>query len=250
MSYNQRDEVRPRLYGNKRIAYENLTKKERRILVIGDTHAPFTSNRYLDFCKETYAAYNCNQTVFIGDIVDNHYPSYHDTDPNGLGGGNELAYAIEQIHMWSEAFPVADVTIGNHDRMIMRKAFSSSIPQEWIKSYNEVLGVNWNWVDRVVYDNVQYIHGEGGTARTKCRSDLMSTVQGHLHSQAYTEWYVGANFKVFGMQVGCGIDHDSYAMAYAKSGKKPAIGCGVVIGGHTAINILMDNEIRNTAGFR
>ena len=78
----------------------------------------------------------------------------------------------------------------------------------------------------------------------------MSTVQGHLHSQAYTEWYVGANFKVFGMQVGCGIDHDSYAMAYAKRGKKPAIGCGVVIGGHTAINILMDNEIRNTAGFR
>ena len=117
-------------------------------------------------------------------------------------------------------------------------------------SYNEVLGVNWNWVDRVVYDNVQYIHGEGGTARTKCRADLMSTVQGHLHSQAYTEWYVGANFKVFGMQVGCGIDHDSYAMAYAKRGKKPAIGCGVVIGGHTAINILMDNEIRNTAGFR
>jgi len=152
--------------------------------------------------------------------------------------------------MWSEAFPVADVTIGNHDRMIMRKAFSSSIPQEWIKSYNEVLGVNWNWVDRVVYDNVQYIHGEGGTARTKCRADLMSTVQGHLHSQAYVSWFMGQVDKIFGMQVGCGIDNDSYAMAYAKRGRRPVIGCGVVIGGHTAINILMDNEIRNTAGFR
>jgi hypothetical protein len=239
MKYNY-NQIRPRLHGNRRKAFENLTKDERRILIIGDIHAPFTLEEYLEFCKDTYAAYNCNQTIFIGDIVDNHYPSYHEVDPNGMGGGEELELAIEQIQMWYKAFPKADVTIGNHDRMIMRKAFSSAIPREWIKSYNEVLGVDWNWVDRVVYDNVQYIHGEAGTARTKCRADLMSTVQGHLHTQAYTEWYVGANFKVFGMQVGCGIDHDSYAMAYAKRGKKPAIGCGVVIGGHTAINVLMD----------
>ena len=236
-NYNQ---IRPRLHGNRRRAFENLTKDERRILIIGDIHAPFTLGEYLEFCKDTYAAYNCNQTIFIGDIIDNHYPSYHEVDPNGMGGGEELELAIEQIQMWYKAFPKADVTIGNHDRMIMRKAFSSAIPKEWIKSYNEVLGVDWNWVDRIVYDNVQYIHGEAGTARTKYRADLMSTVQGHLHTQAYTEWYVGANFKVFGMQVGCGIDHDSYAMAYAKRGKKPAIGCGVVIGGHTAINVLMD----------
>ena len=236
-NYNQ---IRPRLHGNRRRAFENITKDERRILIIGDIHAPFTLAEYLEFCKDTYAAYNCNQTIFIGDIIDNHYPSYHETSPNGMGGGDELELAIEQIQMWYKAFPKADVTIGNHDRMIMRKAFSSAIPKEWIKSYNEVLGVDWNWVDRVVYDNVQYIHGEAGTARTKCRADLMSTVQGHLHTQAYTEWYVGANFKVFGMQVGCGIDHDSYAMAYAKRGKKPAIGCGVVIGGHTGINVLMD----------
>lgn len=239
MKYNY-NQIRPRLHGNRRRAFENLTKDERRILIIGDIHAPFTLTEYLEFCKDTYAKYNCNQTIFIGDIIDNHYPSYHETSPNGMGGGEELELAIEQIQMWHKAFPKADVTIGNHDRMIMRKAFSSAIPKEWIKSYNEVLGVDWNWVDRIVYDNVQYIHGEAGTARTKCRADLMSTVQGHLHTQAYTEWYVGANFKVFGMQVGCGIDHDSYAMAYAKRGKKPAIGCGVVIGGHTAINVLMD----------
>jgi hypothetical protein len=68
----------------------------------------------------------------------------------------------------------------------------------------------------------------------------MSTVQGHLHTQCYVQWFVGQNFKIFGMQVGCGIDNDAYAMGYAKRGKKPAIGCGVVIGGHTAINELMD----------
>ena len=233
-------ESRPRLRGNKRIAYENLIKKERRILVIGDIHAPFSLDGYLDFCKEVYAKHNLNQVIFIGDILDNHYSSYHETDPNGLSGGDELDVAIAQVADWSEAFPVADVIIGNHDRLIMRKAFSSAVPKEWIKSYNEVLGTNWNWTERIVYDNVQFVHGEGGTARTKARNDMMSTVSGHIHTQAYCEWLVGRNFKVFGMQVGCGIDASSYAAAYARNFRRQAIGCGVVLGGHTAFNCLME----------
>ena len=233
-------ECRPRLKGNKKIAYDNLMKKERRILVIGDIHAPFCLDGYLDFCKEVYAKYNLNQVVFIGDILDNHYASYHETDPNGMSGGTELEYAIAQVTKWADAFPIADVIIGNHDRIIMRKAFSSSVPMEWIRSYNEVLGTDWDWSERVVYDNVQYVHGEGGTARTKAKNDMMSTVSGHIHTQAYCEWLVGRNFRVFGMQVGCGIDADSYGAAYARHFIRQAIGCGVVLGGHTAFNCLME----------
>jgi len=233
--------MRPRLSGNKLKAYNNLIRDERRILVIGDLHEPFCLDGYIEFCQDTYARYNCNQVIFIGDIIDNHYSSYHETDADGLGGGDELDLAIEKIAQWYRAFPVADVTIGNHDRIIMRKAFTGSIPRRWIKSYNEVLGTpNWNWVERIEYDNVQFVHGEGGTARTKAKNDMMSTVQGHIHTQAYTEFHVGKNFKIFGMQVGCGVDSKSYAAAYAKHFKKQAIGCGVVIGGHTAINVLMD----------
>jgi len=237
MKYN---DFRPRLKGNKRKAYEHINKAERRILVIGDIHAPFTLDRYLEFCIDTYAKYNCNQVIFIGDIIDNHYASFHATDPDGMGGGDELDIAIKEVRKWAKAFPKADVTIGNHDRIIMRKAFDSQIPSRWIKSYNDVLGTNWNWVEQIVYDNVQYVHGEGGTARTKSKNDMMSTVQGHIHTQAYCEWNVGKKFRIFGMQVGCGVDAKSYAAAYAKNFKKQAIGCGVVLGGHTAINCLMD----------
>jgi predicted phosphodiesterase len=233
---------RPRITGNKKAAYDYITSKERRILIIGDIHAPFCVDGYLEFCMDVYAKHNCNQVIFIGDIIDNHYSSYHETDPDGLSGRDELEFAIDQVQGWAESFPKADVIIGNHDRMIMRKAFSSSIPKKWIRHYNEVLGTNWNWVERIEYDGVQYVHGEGGTARTKAKNDMMSTVQGHIHTQAYTEWMVGKNFKIFGMQVGCGIDAESYAAAYAKHYKKQAIGCGVVIGGHTAINCLMDLE--------
>tara|TARA_R100000781_G_scaffold114674_1_gene86122 strand:+ start:1860 stop:2576 length:717 start_codon:yes stop_codon:yes gene_type:complete len=234
------DQIRPRLSGNRRKAFENLNKKERRILIIGDIHAPFELEGYHEFCLDVYAKYNCNQVIFIGDIIDNHYASYHETDPDGFSGGEELAYAIRDVEKWKNSFPKADVIIGNHDRMIMRKAFTSAIPKEWIKDYNEVLGTNWNWEDRVVYDGVQYVHGEGGTARTRCKNDMMSTVQGHIHTQAYVEWVVGRKFKVFGMQVGSGIDTTAYAAAYAKNFKKQAVGCGVVFGGHTAFNCLME----------
>ena len=179
--------------------------------------------------------------MFIGDIIDNHYSSYHETSADGMGGLDELELAIKRISRWYNAFPKATVIIGNHDRIIMRKSQTSSIPSKWIKSYKEVLEVpNWNFVERYVKDGVQYLHGEGGTARTKCRADMMNTVQGHLHTQAYCEHYVGQNFRVFGLQTGCGIDHESYAMAYAKYGKKPAIGCAVILNnGKTPLNLLM-----------
>ena len=234
-------DFRPRLNGQKKEAYLNITKDENRVLVIGDLHEPFCLDGYFEFCVDTYNKYNCNKVVFIGDIIDNHYSSYHETDADGMGGGQELDLAINKLKKWYKQFPEATVTIGNHDRIIMRKAQTSAVPRKWIKDYKEVLETpNWNFVDRIVIDGVQYVHGEGGTAHTKCRADMMPTVQGHLHTQCYTQWFVGANFKVFGMQVGCGIDHDAYAMAYAKRGKKPAIACGVVIGGHTPINNLMN----------
>ena len=232
-------DIRPRINAQQKRALDYLRTKERRILVVGDLHCPFEIDGYFEFCLDTYDRFACNQVIFIGDILDNHYSSYHETDANGMSGGYELQEAIKHVDKWAQAFPIADVIIGNHDRLIMRKAFSSSVPREWIKDYNEVLGTAWNWVERIEYDGVQYVHGEGGSARTKAKNDMQSTVQGHIHTQAYVEWLVGNRSKIFGMQVGCGIDRDSYAAAYAKHYKKQAIGCGVVIGGHTAINCLM-----------
>tara|TARA_B100000424_G_scaffold170510_1_gene131357 strand:+ start:28488 stop:29201 length:714 start_codon:yes stop_codon:yes gene_type:complete len=234
-------DFRPRLKGNKLKAFLNITKRENRVLIIGDLHEPFCLDNYLDFCSNIYSKYNCNKVIFIGDVIDNHYSSYHETDADGLGGGDELDIAIDRISRWYTEFPKAHVIIGNHDRIIARKAQTGGIPSRWIRDYSDVLNTpGWTFIERLVVDNVQYIHGEGGTARTKAKGDMMSTVQGHLHTQCYTEWCVGAKFKVFATQVGCGIDHEKYAFAYAKAGKKPAIGCAVVFGGHTVINELME----------
>ncbi len=215
----------------------------RNVLCIGDLHCPFDLDDYADWLYEQYEIYNCNQVVFIGDIIDNHYSSYHETYADGLGGADELEFAIKRIARYYKKFNKkgTKVIIGNHDRIIMRKSQTSNIPSKWIKSYKEVLEVpNWDFVERFVQDGVQYVHGEGGTARTKCRADMMNTVQGHLHTQAYTEHYVGRNFRVFGTQVGTGINFSQYSFAYAKAGKKPAIGCAVILNNGTLpINLLM-----------
>lgn len=207
-----------------------LTGNPNNILIIGDLHAPFTLPKYLDFCLEQQRKYQCGKVIFIGDIIDNHYSSYHESDPDGMSAGAELDKAINDIQAYYKAFPVATVIIGNHDRLVHRKAFSGGVSKRWVKEYNEVLKVpNWDFVENVDIFNVNINHGEGGTARTKMKKELQSQIQGHLHSDFYIEYIVGKNFRIFGMQIGSGVDHKSYAMSYGRNFKKPAIGCGVLL---------------------
>lgn len=234
-------EVRPRLKGSLLANHEMFTKEESRVLIIGDPHEPFCLEGYREFCYDTYQKYNCNRVVHIGDAVDNHYASYHETDADGMGGGEELDMAIEKTALWKEMFPKLDLLIGNHDAIIARKAQTGNIPKKWIKSYQEVLEVpGWTFQEELIIDDVMYIHGIGSKAHIRAVKNMMSTVQGHHHTECYTHWYVGKKQRVFGMQVGCGIDQKAYAMAYGKWFPKSAIACGVVIGGHTPINVMMD----------
>ena len=235
-------DFRPRIKGKVLKAYENLTKKEDRVLVIGDLHEPFCHKDYLKFCKETYEKHNCNRVVFIGDIIDNHYSSYHESSADGFGGKYELDKAIKKLAKWYKAFPNADVTLGNHDRIIIRKAQTSNIPSKWIKEFSEVLETpNWNFVTDVYYDGVRYVHGDkSGKPRMAVKRDMVSTVSGHYHTDMYVEWMFGKTRAIFAMAVGCGIDAKSYAMGYMQGGKKEAIGVGIVIGGHCAFNVKMN----------
>jgi predicted phosphodiesterase len=202
------------------------------VLVIGDIHEPFALKGYLEFCRETQEKFKCGTVVFIGDVIDNHFSSFHISDPDGYGAGEELDRAIDKIAEWVHVFPKAYVCIGNHDRMAFRKAEAGGVSKRWIKNYSEVLGApEWDFVDEVVLDGVNYNHGEGGTARLKMKNEFQSQVQGHIHTQAYVEWSFGETHANFGMQVGCGVDRKAYAVAYAKRFKKQAISCGVVLNG-------------------
>ena len=203
-----------------------------RVLIIGDLHEPFCLDGYLEHCKDVYTQYACTSVLFVGDIIDNHFSGYHESDPDGLCAGHELELAIKKIHKWYKAFPSAKVILGNHDLIIARKAYSGGVANQWIRSYGEVLKTpNWKFAEEFIIDGVTYCHGTGSKARNRAKRELCSVVQGHYHSESYIEYTVGNKFKIFAMQVGCGVDRKSYAMAYGKHFAKPAIGCGVVIDG-------------------
>jgi len=212
-------------------------QEERRILIIGDLHAPFIKKGYLEHCQDIAAKHNTNKTIFIGDIIDNHYSSFHGTDPDGFAAGEELDRAVYHIQDWHTAFPDADVVIGNHDRIIIRKAFAAGISNRWIKDYQEVLETpTWDFDLSYEYDGVLYIHGEGAGgingALSKALNKRKSIVQGHFHTESHIRWNASSEDLLFGMQIGCGIDDEAYALAYAKfNTKKSIISCGVVLDG-------------------
>ena len=209
-----------------------INEGDERVLVIGDLHAPFILDGYLEFCYDMFNKYDCNRVVFMGDLIDNHYSSYHETDPDGFGGGEELERAIHQLKRWVHTFPVADICIGNHDRLILRKAFSSGIPRAWVKDFSDILGApDWNFGEQFIYNHVRYIHGDGGvgTALTAYKRDMISTVTGHFHTKSGIEFHVGTHIALWGMQIGAGMNDKSYAAAYARGSKKSIINCGIVL---------------------
>lgn len=209
-----------------------MNKKDN-ILVIGDIHEPFSLDGYLEHCKEMYDKHNCNKVIFIGDIIDNHFGSYHETDTDAYGAKYELRKCIKKVAKWYKAFPEAEVCVGNHDAIVSRKAQSGGIPEAWIRDYSDVLQTpNWVWGTDFIHDNVRYTHGhKSSKARTAYKRDMMSTVTGHFHTDFYIEYNFGVNHNIFAMAVGSGVNDKAYAVRYAAGGKKSAIGCGVVLDG-------------------
>lgn len=216
--------------------------KERRVLVVGDLHAPFIRNGYLQFCKDVYKEYKCNEVVFIGDQVDNHASSFHDHDPDGFSAGHELDAAIGQLSHWVAAFPKAKVCIGNHDRLPMRQAVASGVSTRWVRNYSEVLKCpGWEFKEWFEIDGVKYVHGEGQKAHIRMMNERQSIVCGHRHSELQITYSVSEHDRLWAMQVGWGGDQKAYSMAYAKDFKKGVVSCGVVLkNGEQPLAIPMD----------
>lgn len=202
------------------------------VLVVGDLHTPFTKKGYLEHCIDVYKRYNCDRVIFIGDIIDNHFSSYFESDPDGMGAGDELAMSIEMLKPWYKAFPEADVVLGNHDKLIQRKSFSSGLSNLWIKEFKDVLQTpNWNYQSNFIYNGVLYVHGENcGNLTNVILNNRMSVVIGHLHCKCEIVYNASKHDLLFGMAVGCGIDITKYAFVYQENNvKRPILSCGVVL---------------------
>ncbi|MCK5608960.1 metallophosphoesterase [Candidatus Pacearchaeota archaeon] len=208
-----------------------------RVLTIGDIHEPVSHPGYLDFCKDLYDEWRCNEVVFIGDIADWHAVSFHAAHPECPGPDDEFKVAKKGIDRWRKAFPKAKVCIGNHDERIIRLAESVNIPKRFIRDYADIWETpEWTWDWDFIIDDVYYFHGTGNggihASFNAMKKRLMSVVMGHCHSVAGIKWLVNPQKRIFGMDVGTGIDVRAMQFAYGKHCiQKPIISAGVILNG-------------------
>ena len=206
-------------------------------LIVGDIHNPVAHPAYLPFCQSLQEEYQCDDVMFIGDVVDWHAISFHSKHPEAPGPKDEHELAYEAIQRWATAFPRARVCIGNHDARVIRTAEEAGIPSKFIRNFAETWGTpGWDWQNDFVLDDVYYFHGTGTSGihpafNSMCKQ-LMSVVQGHIHSAGGIKWRANPQRRVFGMDVGCGIDDRAYAFAYGRDQKiRSILSAAVVLDG-------------------
>lgn len=221
-----------------------------RILLISDMHIPYHHPDTLAFLKHLKEKYNPTRVICLGDELDKHALSYHDSDPDLKSAGDELRSALPVIKELEKMFPKMDIIDSNHGSLVWRKAKTHGIPRQYIKSYNQVLevGDGWRWHNDMTIDlpngNRCYLHhGKSNNVTRVSQSMGMCTVQGHFHEVFKTEYWGNPNGLYWGLQCGCLIDDESYAFSYNNVNlKRPVIGTGLIIDSHPVLEPMVLNK--------
>ena len=224
-----------------------------RILFISDMHIPYHHVDTISFLKRLKAKYNPTRVICLGDELDKHALSYHDSDPDLPSAGDELKKSLPVIKELFEIFPTMDIIESNHGSLVWRKAKTFGIPKHYIKSYNDVLGVDggWKWSFDLTINlpNGQkcYVH-HGKTSNVIQLSQQMGmcAVQGHFHESFKIDYWGNPTGLYWGMQCGCLIDDDALAFNYNNVNiKRPIIGTGLVIDSMPILEpMILDKEGR------
>ena len=124
------------------------------ILIISDTHIPYHHKDLFPFLKAIKKLYKPTKIVHIGDEVDKHALSFHDSDPDLPSAGDELKISLPIIKELEKLFPTMDLLDSNHGSLVFRRALKYGIPKAYLKKYNDFLkvGKGWKWHDDLTLD--------------------------------------------------------------------------------------------------
>lgn len=212
--------------------------KKQTILVISDLHEPFSHPDSLAFLKHIKATYNPTDVVCIGDEVDYHALSFHDSDPDLDSVGTELIKARKKLQPVFKLFDKVSVIESNHGSMVMRKAIANGMSREFFRSYNEILGApkGWRWSFDLTLKTplgpVYFCHGKSGAAGRLASQYGMSCVQGHYHEKAQITYISTPERLLFDLHTGCLVNDRSLALGYNKvNPRRPIISLAVIVDG-------------------
>ncbi len=226
--------------------HDSVMHDNSRILFISDLHSPYQHENAVEWLNLLKGKYSPTRVICVGDELDKHAMSYHESNPDLYSAGHELDEAKKVIKQLHELFPVMDIMESNHGSLHMRKALTHGIPQAYLKSYNDILGVGSGWVwhhDLIIkLPNGQdcYItHGKNSNGLRLSQNMGMNVVQGHHHSEFGIGYWSNPRNLFFAMAVGCLINDKSLAMRYNKlTMKRPIIGTGLIIDSKPVLEVM------------
>ena len=212
--------------------------KKQSILILSDMHIPYSHPDMVPFLGAVKSKFKPTDVICIGDEIDQHSLSFHDSNPDLLSAGDELEEAIKGLKPVYKLFPEVKVVESNHGSMLYRKGLHHNIPKKMLKAYGEVLEApkGWTWHKEVriktILGDVLFRHSFGKNVLKAAQENGCSVVQGHFHED-FSVSYAGNSYKLlFGMVVGCLVDDDSMAFGYNKTfAKRPIIGVAVIVDG-------------------
>jgi len=201
-------------------------------------HHPYSHPDTVPFLKAVKAKYKPDTIVCIGDEVDYHDASFHDSDPDLDSANTELNKAIEGLKPIYKLFPKVTVIESNHGSMLMRKAKVAKIPSRAIRTYREILKSprGWNWVFDIIIKTalgpVYFCHGKAAAPGKLASQYGMSSVQGHYHEKAQISYISTPEKLMFDAHTGCLADDNSLALGYNKvNPKRPIVSIIVIVNG-------------------
>jgi len=222
--------------------------------VLSDLQIPFEAPKALEFCRyvQRHFRIDLDHILCVGDEVDQYFGSLYkkscDADMSAI---QEIKITKDKLKRWVSAFPRMLVAESNHGMRWAKKAAEAEIPSQMIRAYQEVLGIpeTWRYARKWLVDGgrqkfiLKHGLGYGGMYpfKTAPITESRNVVFGHLHSSAgiariKTDGY---EHEIWGMNVGCLIDVDSFAFHYGVDNKfKPNLAVGVVVNGGTTPMLL------------
>jgi len=225
-----------------------------RILAFGDTHHPYSHKDSLAFLKKLKELYNPTRIIHMGDEIDHHAMSFHDSDPNvPYTASSELHAAIRYLEGLYDLFPVCDVLDSNHGSMALRKAKVSGIPIEYLKPTREVLRApnGWVWHHRLrltlpTGNDCLFAHQMSANALTAAQKRACSLMLGHNHEKQGIQFWGAEENPFFAGHVGCLVDSRALAMAYRKENANDVrLGATLILNGMPmSVPMLLDKENR------
>ena len=213
--------------------------KNSRILVISDMHHPYSHPDTIEFLIALHKKYKFDRVVCVGDEVDGHAISFHQSDPDLLAPGDELKTAIRRMQPLYRVFPSVDVLDSNHGSLVYRKGKFAGLPRAVFKSWREILEApkGWKWHFELTIkmsdgNYVYFCHGKSAQPGKLSQAQAMSSVQGHHHEKFQIYYWANSKGLYFDMHVGCLIDDKCRAYEYNNTNlKRPLIGCGAIFDG-------------------